>query len=87
MKILNVADANTKEALVQMISKAIDNNQWSSKKAAHALQAATTDIYNIKMLKAKNLSLGRLLIFLVRLDYKVIITIKGKEVVKEISCL
>ncbi|APR98617.1 XRE family transcriptional regulator [Wolbachia endosymbiont of Folsomia candida] len=80
METLNTTNTNTKEILVQMINKAIDDNQWNSKKAAYALQTPLADISLIKRLNTANFSFDRLLILLVRLDFKVKILINSKEI-------
>lgn len=85
MEILNVTKAHTKEILVQMINKAVDDNQWSSKKAAHILQTALSDVSLIRRSKTANFSLARLLTFLVRLDYRVTISINIKGTIKQIE--
>lgn len=85
MEILNVTKAHTKEILVQMINQIIDDNRWSSKEVAHILQTALADISRIRRSKAANFSLARLLTFLVRLDYRVTISINMKETIKQIE--
>ncbi|WP_341808775.1 XRE family transcriptional regulator [Wolbachia endosymbiont (group E) of Neria commutata] len=75
MEILDVTKSHTKETLIQMINKSVDDNQWSNKETAHVLQTSLADISLIKRLNTANFSLDRLLIFLVRLDYKVTISI------------
>ncbi|APR97852.1 XRE family transcriptional regulator [Wolbachia endosymbiont of Folsomia candida] len=85
MEILNITNTNTKEILVQMINKAIDDNKWSSKETAHILQTALSDISRIRRSKAANFSLARLLTFLVRLDYRVTISINIKEAIKQVE--
>ncbi|APR98710.1 XRE family transcriptional regulator [Wolbachia endosymbiont of Folsomia candida] len=72
-----------KEILIQMINKAIDDNKWSSKKAAYILETPLADISRIKNLKPANFSLARLLIFLVRLDFKVRILINSNEEIEQ----
>ena len=80
MKVLNVTDANTKGALVQVINQAIDDNQWSNKESAHTLQTPLADVSRIRRSEATNFSLDRLLVFLARFGYKVTIIVSSKEI-------
>ncbi|WP_218938894.1 XRE family transcriptional regulator [Wolbachia endosymbiont of Ctenocephalides felis wCfeT] len=80
-----ITKAHTKETLIQMINKAIDDNKWSSKETAHILQTALSDISCIRRSKAASFSLARLLTFLVRLDCRVTISINSKETIKQIE--
>jgi predicted XRE-type DNA-binding protein len=59
-----------------MINQIIGDRGWSQKKTAYVLEAPIADVSRIRNSKPAKFSLERLLIFLVRLNYKVTISIK-----------